>query len=148
MIVDYSQPISCSALLDVFPIPMMDELRAQISRYSVCAALDLRDVYHRIAARGDERYHNTLEVCGINSNAYNFDLLTALHGCKVLSTKLCLKRNRMASSNTQIPLRSVVPPRKIMTKTPRRSLLLLQNMVLYLENDKNSGCHEYESSTL
>ncbi|XP_055862342.1 uncharacterized protein LOC106074444 [Biomphalaria glabrata] len=64
MVIDYSQTINRFTLLDAYPMPRMDELAEKISQFSVFSTLDLKNAYHQIPIKEEERPYTAFEAGG------------------------------------------------------------------------------------
>ena len=64
MVIDYSQTINRFTYLDAYPVPKVDELVQEISKYSMYSTFDLKSAYHQIPIRDDEKQYTAFEACG------------------------------------------------------------------------------------
>ena len=48
MVIDYSRTINRFTQLDVYPIPQIEEIVSELSRYKVFTTIDLKSAYHQI----------------------------------------------------------------------------------------------------
>ena len=55
LVVDYSQTINRFTKLDAYPLPRMDDLALEISKFKLYTSLDLKSAYHQIPIREEER---------------------------------------------------------------------------------------------
>ncbi|XP_055869763.1 uncharacterized protein LOC129923337 [Biomphalaria glabrata] len=64
MVIDYSQTINRFTYLDTYPVPKVDELVQEISKYSMYSTFDLKSAYHQIPIRDDEKQYTAFEAGG------------------------------------------------------------------------------------
>lgn len=64
MAIDYSQTINRVTELGAYPLLNIDEMVNSIARYKVFSTLDLRNVYHQVAIREEERPYTAFEAGG------------------------------------------------------------------------------------
>ncbi|GFU72862.1 retrovirus-related Pol polyprotein from transposon opus [Trichonephila clavipes] len=64
MVVDYSQTINKYTLLDVYPLPKIEEVILKISKNKVFSKIDLQSAYHQIPIQDSERHYTAFEACG------------------------------------------------------------------------------------
>ena len=64
MIVDYLQTINRFTQLDAFPLPRINELVNGIAQYRVFSAIDLRNAYHQVPLRQEEKPYTAFEASG------------------------------------------------------------------------------------
>ena len=69
LVVDYSRTINRFTSLDAYPLPRMDDLAAEISRYKIYSSLDLKSAYHQIPIREEEKLYTAFEA---NGKLYQF----------------------------------------------------------------------------
>ena len=67
--VDYSQTINIYTELDAYPLPPIDDLINQLSKYKVFSAFDLKSAYHQISLIEFERKYTAFET---NGKLYEF----------------------------------------------------------------------------
>ena len=67
--VDYSQTIKIYAELDAYPLPRIDDMVNELSKYNVFSTFDLRNAYHQIKLRESERKYTAFEA---NGKLYEF----------------------------------------------------------------------------
>ena len=64
MVVDYSQTINRYTQLDAYPLPRIDEMVSDITKYRIFSTLDLRSAYHQIPIKPAEKLYTAFEACG------------------------------------------------------------------------------------
>ena len=64
MVVDYSQTINRYTQLNTYPLPLIDEMVSDITKYRIFSTLDLRSAYHQIPIKLEEKPYTALEGCG------------------------------------------------------------------------------------
>ena len=64
MVIDYSQTVNRYTYLDAFPFPVMDELAQQMSNYKYFSTYDLKDAYHQVPLRVEDRDYTAFEADG------------------------------------------------------------------------------------
>ncbi|XP_026315169.1 uncharacterized protein K02A2.6-like [Hyposmocoma kahamanoa] len=69
LVIDYSQTINRYTHLDAYPLPNIEELVSQISRYRIFSAIDLQSAYHQVPILLEERHFTAFEALG---NLYQF----------------------------------------------------------------------------
>ena len=69
LVIDYSQTINRYTKLDAYPLPRMDDLALEISKFKLYTSLDLKSAYHQIPIREEEREYTAFEA---NGKLYQF----------------------------------------------------------------------------
>ena len=69
MCVDYSQTINIYTELDTCPLPRIDDMINNLSKYSVFSTFDLRSAYHQAELVPSERKFTAFEA---NGNLFEF----------------------------------------------------------------------------
>lgn len=69
LVIDYSQTINKFTKLDAYPVPRIDEMVEEISKYKFYTTLDLSSAYHQIPICEDERPFTAFEA---NGKLYQF----------------------------------------------------------------------------
>ena len=69
LVVDYSQTINRFTQLDAYPLPRMDDLAMEISRYRYYSTLDLKSAYHQVPIREEDKPYTAFEA---NGKLYQF----------------------------------------------------------------------------
>ena len=64
LVIDYSQTINRFTKLDAYPVPRIDEMVEDISKYKYFSTLDLSSAYHQIPIAEDEREYTAFEADG------------------------------------------------------------------------------------
>lgn len=64
MVIDYSQTINRSILLDAYPLPNINDLITKVAQYSIYSAIGLHNAYHQIPIHEEERYYTAFEAAG------------------------------------------------------------------------------------
>nr|CAH8849255.1 unnamed protein product [Trichobilharzia regenti] len=64
MVVDYSQTINRFTFLDAYPLPRIDEMIEKIAQYDIFSTLDLKNAYHQIALKNEDKPYTAFEACG------------------------------------------------------------------------------------
>ncbi|GFX08286.1 retrovirus-related Pol polyprotein from transposon 297 [Trichonephila clavipes] len=64
MVVDYSQTNNKYTLLDVYPLPKIEEVILKISKHKVFSKIYLQSAYHQIPIQDSERHYKAFEACG------------------------------------------------------------------------------------
>ena len=67
--VDYSQIINICTELDAYPLPRIDDMINNLSKYSVFFTFDLRSAYHQVELVPSERKFTAFEA---NRNLFEF----------------------------------------------------------------------------
>ena len=67
--VDYSQTINIYTELDSYPLPRIDEMINNLSQYKVFSTFDLKNAYHQIPIRLDDKKYTGFEA---NGKLYQF----------------------------------------------------------------------------
>lgn len=69
MVIDYSQTINRYTHLDAYPLPRIDSMVENISRYKFFSALDLESAYHQFPIKNSDKPYTAFEAC---NNLYQF----------------------------------------------------------------------------
>lgn len=69
MVIDYSQTINRFTLLDAYPLPRIEEVVNRVAQYSVYSSIDLKEAYHQVPIRDDEKAYTAFEA---NGKLYQF----------------------------------------------------------------------------
>ena len=69
LVVDYTQPINRFTKLDTYPLPRMEDLASEISQYKFYISLNLKNAYHQIPIREEDKQNSAFEA---NGNLYQF----------------------------------------------------------------------------
>ena len=69
LVVDYSRTINRFTGLDAYPLPTMDDLAYEISKYAIYSSLDLKSAYHQILIRQEYKPFTAFEA---NGKLYQF----------------------------------------------------------------------------
>ena len=64
LVIDYSQTINRYTKLDAYPVPRIDEMVEEISKYQYYTTLDLSSAYHQIPIRVEEQQYTAFEANG------------------------------------------------------------------------------------
>ena len=64
MVVDYSQTINRYTQLDTYPLPRIDEMVSDITKYRIFSTWDLRSAYHQLPFKPEEKPFTAFEACG------------------------------------------------------------------------------------
>jgi hypothetical protein len=64
MVIDYSRTINKFTELDAYPLPRLDDMAFQVSRYKVYSALDLKSAYHQIPIDAADKQYTAFEADG------------------------------------------------------------------------------------
>ena len=64
MVIDYSQTINQYTQLDAYPLPRIDDQINELAKNSVFSTIDLKEAYHQIPIRSDERHYFSFEAAG------------------------------------------------------------------------------------
>ena len=64
LVIDYSQTINRYTKLDAYPVPRIDEMVEDISKYSYFTTLDFSSAYHQIPIRKEEQQYTGFEANG------------------------------------------------------------------------------------
>lgn len=64
MVVDYSQTINRYTLLDAYPVPNIDKMISEISKFSFYSTLDLKSAYHQVPIPKKDRPFTAFEAGG------------------------------------------------------------------------------------
>ena len=64
MVIDYSQTINRFTLLDAYPLPRIDEMVGQVAQYKYFSTLDLRNAYHQISIKEEDKAYTAFEADG------------------------------------------------------------------------------------
>ena len=62
MVIDYSQTINRFTLLDAYPLPRIDEMVGNVAQYRFFSTLDLRNAYHQISIKDEEKPYTAFEA--------------------------------------------------------------------------------------
>ena len=68
MVIDYSQTINQYTQLDAYPLPRIDDQINELAKYSAFSTIDLKEAYHQIPIRSDERQYFSFEAAGKLTN--------------------------------------------------------------------------------
>ncbi|XP_072389424.1 uncharacterized protein [Diabrotica undecimpunctata] len=69
MVVDYSQTINKFTYLDAYPLPDVEDIVRKVARYSVFSSIDLKNAYHQIPIKNEEKIYTAFEA---NGQLYQF----------------------------------------------------------------------------
>lgn len=69
LVIDYSRTINRYTQLDAYPLPNMEELVSEISKYRIFSAIDLQSAYHQVPILPKECQFTAFEALG---NLYQF----------------------------------------------------------------------------
>lgn len=64
MVIDYSQTINKFTLLDAYPLPKIEELISEVSKYEIFSCIDLRSAYHQVPISSSEKHYTAFEAVG------------------------------------------------------------------------------------
>ena len=64
MVTNYSQTINKFTLLDAYPLPKIEELISQVSKYKIFGTIDLRSAYLEVPIKQSEKHYKTFEADG------------------------------------------------------------------------------------
>jgi hypothetical protein len=64
MVIDYSRTINKFTELDAYPLPRLDDMAFNVSRYQVYSALDLKSAYHQIPIAESDKQYTAFEADG------------------------------------------------------------------------------------
>ena len=64
MVIDYSQTINRFTLLDAYPLPNIEELVSEVSKFSFFSTVDLKSAYHQIPIKEEEKPFTAFEASG------------------------------------------------------------------------------------
>ena len=64
MVIDYSRTINKFTELDAYPLPRLDDMAFQVSRYKVYSALDFKSAYHQIPIDAADKQYTAFEADG------------------------------------------------------------------------------------
>ena len=64
MCVDYSQTINIYTQLDAYPLPRIDDMTNELSKYKVFSTFDLRSAYHQIKLTPSDCKYTAFEANG------------------------------------------------------------------------------------
>lgn len=64
MVIDYSQTINRFTLLDAYPLPNIEELVSEVSKFSFFSTVDLKSAYHQIPIKEEEKQFTAFEASG------------------------------------------------------------------------------------
>ena len=70
MVIDYSRTINKFTELDAYPLPRLDDMAFQVSRYKVYSALDLKSAYHQIPIDAADKQYTAFEADGVLPNPF------------------------------------------------------------------------------
>ena len=69
LVVDYSRTINRFTRLDAYPLPRMDDLAQEISKFKIYSSLDLKSAYHQIPIKEEDKPYKAFEA---NGKLYQF----------------------------------------------------------------------------
>jgi len=69
MCVDYSKTVNKFTCLDAYPLPNMQSVNHNVTRYKWYSCLDLRSAYHQVPLLPEERKYTVFEA---NGQLYQF----------------------------------------------------------------------------
>nr|XP_026485607.1 uncharacterized protein LOC113393110 [Vanessa tameamea] len=69
LVIDYSQTINKYTQLDAYPLPNIEEMISQVSKYFFFSTIDLQNAYHQIPILAKEKQYTAFEADG---NLYQF----------------------------------------------------------------------------
>ena len=72
MVIDYSRTINKFTIQDAYPIPNMDGLALEVSRFSVFSTFDLSSAYHQIPIPDCDQDYTAFEADG---RLWNFKVM-------------------------------------------------------------------------
>ena len=64
LVIDYSQTINRFTIRDAFPLPNMETLIEDVSKYKVFSQLDLKSAYHQVALNESDKMYTAFEADG------------------------------------------------------------------------------------
>ncbi len=62
IVIDYSQTINRFTLLDVFPLPRIDDTVNAIAQYSIFSTIDLRSAYHQVSFKETDKPYTAFQA--------------------------------------------------------------------------------------
>ena len=62
--IDYSQSIDRFILLNVYPLPKIDELINKIAQYQVYSTINVRSAYHQVPINSSDKLYTAFEAAG------------------------------------------------------------------------------------
>ena len=62
--IDYSLSVNRFTYLDVFPFPLIDDLAQKLSQFEYFSTFDLKDAYHQVSLKEEDRDFTAFEVDG------------------------------------------------------------------------------------
>ena len=64
LVVDYSRTINRFTQLDAYPLPRMDHIANEVSKYKYYTTLDLKSAYHQVPIQEDDKQYTAFEAAG------------------------------------------------------------------------------------
>ena len=64
MVIDFSQTVNIFTEQDAYPMPRIDDMVNEISKYKYFTTLDLESAYHQLPLRPEERLYTAFEIDG------------------------------------------------------------------------------------
>ena len=64
MVIDYSQTINKFTQLDVYPLPLMQDVVKQVAQYKIYSTLDMSSAYHQIELPESDRIYTAFQADG------------------------------------------------------------------------------------
>ncbi|XP_045766956.1 uncharacterized protein LOC123868459 [Maniola jurtina] len=64
LVIDYSMTINKFTELDAFPLPSIESVVSNVSRFKVFSQIDLKSAYHQVPILENEKIYTAFEACG------------------------------------------------------------------------------------
>ena len=62
MVVDYAETINRFTELDAYPLPLIEDVVAEMAKYSVFTALDLEHVFHQVVLKEEDKPYTAFQA--------------------------------------------------------------------------------------